>query len=209
MSSEQSKYPLLVHCSLFTWSLVFITMNPLIILQKYYDPRSRGYQILVEHSEQVRDMALKIAAAKPELGIDQKFIAEAAMLHDIGYFLVNLPELDYHGQEVPLRHGILGREILDKEGLPRHALVAERHTGCGTSKEQIITRHLPLPPRNLIPQTVEEELISYCDKFFTKGDLNKINTIDEIVAKLNTHDPSEVDYFFKLQQKFNIDKNNN
>jgi uncharacterized protein len=71
---------------------------------------------------------------------------------------------------------------LEKEGYPGHALVCERHVGTGLSKEDIIRQKLPLPHRDMLPVSLEEQIICFADKFFTKkgGELRRERTLDEI-----------------------------
>jgi hypothetical protein len=71
----------------------------------------------------VSDKALAIARMHPELNLDTRFVEEAAMLHDIGIYLCNAPEIDCHGEAEYICHGYLGADILRREGLPKHALV--------------------------------------------------------------------------------------
>ena len=68
-------------------------MQPLDIIRKYYKPDTALYDTLVCHSTAVRDKALTLAARHPELHIDTAFVAEAAMLHDIGIFETNAPNI--------------------------------------------------------------------------------------------------------------------
>ena len=53
------------------------------------------------------------------------------MLHDIGIFLTHAPQIGCHGDKPYICHGYLGRELLEKEGFPRHAIVCETHVGVG------------------------------------------------------------------------------
>ncbi len=53
---------------------------------------------------------------------DRLFIEEAALLHDIGVCQVHAPGLGLHGRHPYIMHGVLGREILEREGYPLHAL---------------------------------------------------------------------------------------
>ena len=55
-----------------------------------------------------------------------------------------------------------------REGYPRHARVCERHTGAGLSEKEIVGQHLPLPHQDFLPETLEEKLICYADKFYSK-----------------------------------------
>lgn len=139
------------------------------LLRKYTAGNPDLYKLLTAHSEAVTRKALAIADAKTELGVDREFLQEAAMLHDIGVGLCDAPSIHCHGTEAYIRHGILGARILRAEGLPRHARVAERHTGSGITAGYIREKGLPLPQEDFLPETVEEKLICYADKFFSKS----------------------------------------
>ena len=147
-------------------------MNPLTIIHKYYAPDSELYRILVAHSVLVTTKALSIATEfqnrHPEAEVDLTFVAEAAMLHDIGIYRCHSPKIHCTGNEPYIRHGVAGREILEGEGLPRHGLVCERHIGAGISKEDIRRQALPLPLRDYLPVSIEEKIICLADKFFSK-----------------------------------------
>ena len=90
-------------------------MDPIKIIQKYYSIDSKTYQLLISHSEAVTKKALEIAKHVPHLHPDLKFIQEATMLHDIGIFLTDAPDLGCSGDKPYICHGYLGREILEKE----------------------------------------------------------------------------------------------
>jgi uncharacterized protein len=143
-------------------------MEPLTIIEKYYDNRSRAYDLLVNHSKMVTAKALKIAESLKSQKPDLLFIEDAAMIHDIGIFLTNAPKIGCHGDKPYICHGYLGREIIEREGFPIHALVCERHIGAGISLEDIKKKHLPLPKRDMLPVSIEEQIICFADKFFSK-----------------------------------------
>lgn len=159
-------------------------MNPYEIIAKYYTPESDLYNILVKHSEAVRDKALELAHRHPELGLDLEFIAEAAMLHDIGILETDAPGIKCFGTHKYIEHGYLGAEMMRREGYPRHALVCERHTGTGLKLVDIITRDLPVPHRELCPVTLEEQLICYADKFFSKTRLDSEDSLERVMQKM-------------------------
>ena len=112
-------------------------MLPLDIINKYYSDNEPLRRLLIRHSEDVTNLAIRIASHHPELDIDIDFVREAAMLHDVGIFQTNAPGIHCHGTQPYICHGILGAELLVKEGLPRHARVAERHTGAGITAADI------------------------------------------------------------------------
>ncbi len=138
------------------------------IIHAYIPPDSPVYRIYIPHVSLVTAKALALAK---HLGVSRsrrEFIEEAAMLHDIG-----IARVDRYSQLPPqnipyICHGPLGREILEQEGLPRHALVAERHVGVGISKQEIMDQGLPIPQRDMIPETIEEKIVSWADLFFSK-----------------------------------------
>ena len=153
-------------------------MSPFDIINKYCtDGKLRN--ILLAHSQAVANKALEIANLHPELNLDKGFIEEAALLHDIGIVRVNAPAIECHGTEPYIKHGILGAEILRSEGLERHALVCERHTGTGLTLQQIVEQELPLPHRDMQPVSIEEQIICFADKFFSKTRLDTEKSIEQ------------------------------
>lgn len=177
-------------------------MNPIELIEKYYDRHSRLYTILIDHSKQVCDKALEVAAKHPELKADTRFIEEAAMLHDIGIFLTYAPEIACFGTHKYIEHGYLGAEIVMREGFPRHALVCERHTGLGLSAEQIVVRNLPVPRRDMRPVSLEERIICYADKFFSKSKPAETLQVDKIIKNLQKHDPRAESLFLEWHSAF-------
>ena len=177
-------------------------IDPLLIIDKYYPKGSSLRFILLTHSEQVKNKALAIAKKHPELKIDTQFVAEAAMLHDIGIFLCDSPRIFCHGNHKYIEHGYLGSDLLKSEGLPKHALVCERHTGVGLTLETIIKANLPLPHREMLPVSIEERLICYADKFYSKSQLDEAHSIERIRTHLGHYGISEVEKFDKWHQLF-------
>ena len=139
------------------------------IIEKYYPPGSIGYKIYLRHCTAVTELALKIARAQPQLKADEEVIEFGGMLHDIGIFFTNAPEISCFGELPYLAHGYMGRELLEKEGLSHIAPVCERHIGVGISLEDIKNYNLPVPLRDMTPQTIEEKIICYADKFYSKS----------------------------------------
>ncbi len=150
------------------------------LIEKYYDANDELKHILLVHSKSVADKALAIASAHPELHLNRDFLLDAAMLHDIGIVKTNAPGIKCYGSEPYICHGVIGAEMLRAEGLPLHARVCERHTGAGLSLNEIITQHLPLPHIDLLPETLEEKVICYADKFFSKSNLEREKTVEQV-----------------------------
>ncbi len=183
-----------------------LKLEPLVLIEKHYEKGSTLYHTLVDHSEHVKNKALEIAFHHPEFQLDKQFIAEAAMLHDIGIYLCNAPRIHCHGKFSYIEHGYLGANILRQEGLYKHALVCERHTGVGISLEMIIQQQLPLPHRDLLPVTFEEQVICYADKFFSKTNTDETHSLQHIRSSLKKFGESQVIQFNNWNLLFEGDR---
>ncbi|MCK4502272.1 MAG: phosphohydrolase [Desulfuromonadales bacterium] len=181
-------------------------MNPEKLIHKYYRKNKLAETILLEHSRMVTSRALKISNFLQSQGIavDQNFVAEAAMLHGIGIVFTDTPELGCNGNGSYLQHGIRGKEILLQEGLPQHARVCERHIGVGLTATEIRQQNLPLPGHDMLPETIEEQIISYADLFYSKNRDNRNfeKSPDEVRAKLKQYGANKVDIFNQWLAKF-------
>lgn len=165
------------------------------IIEKYYSDNPPLKELLLLHSRLVADKALMIVDAHPELGADRQFVEEASMLHDIGIFLTDAEPIHCYGKYHYLCHGYLGADLLREEGLPRHALVAERHTGTGLTLKQILERDLPVPHRDMIPVSIEEKIICFADKFFSKTKGEEVKTVEQAVHSLEKFGAEGVETF--------------
>lgn len=160
-------------------------MNVKEIIDRYYPCENELKNIYMVHARAVADFALGLARKHPELELDEAFIYEAAMLHDIGIFLTDAPRIHCYGSEEYLCHGYMGAELLRSIGLERHARVCERHTGTGLTKEVIERNGWNLPVKDFVPETLEEQLICFADKFFSKTKfLHEPRTFEQVVESM-------------------------
>ena len=162
-------------------------MNALAIINKYYSEENELKHILLTHSRSVADKALQIAVKHPELHLDTGFLEEAALLHDIGIFMTDASGIQCFGTHPYICHGYLGSELLMKEGYPRHALVCERHTGAGMSLQSIIEQDLPIPHRDMVPVSMEEQVICFADKFFSKTHLDREKSVEKALKSISRY----------------------
>ncbi|MBW2654484.1 MAG: HD domain-containing protein [Deltaproteobacteria bacterium] len=182
-------------------------MDPLFIIEKFYTPGTKSYQILVEHSQIVTEKSLEIAKTLTHLTPDFNFIKKAAMLHDIGIYLTRADSIGCNGEVPYICHGYLGRMLLDEQGLPpEYGLVCERHTGAGITKENIISNGLPLPQRDMVPISLEEKIVCVADKYHSKNQKNadkKITTI-QIIKELERINKDHAKRFSVWAQEFKL-----
>ena len=164
-----------------------LNMDPVALIEKYYPNDSEPHFILMRHSLAVAGKAMEIIEKHPGLFLDTRFVYEAAMLHDIGIFMTDAPDNHCHGDKPYICHGYLGADLLRREGFPRHALVCERHTGAGLSLEQIERENLPVPHRDMVPVSLEEQLICFADKFYSKTRLGTEKPLEKVRKSLKKY----------------------
>ena len=172
------------------------------IIDKYYPADDELRRVLLQHSRQVADRCLQIVRKHRELPVDVQFLEEAAMLHDIGICRCHAPSIFCNGTEPYIRHGVIGGELLRAEGFPRHARVAERHTGTGLTVEAIERQQLPLPIQDFSPETLEEELVCYADKFYSKSRPDRVLTVLETAQSLEKFGHEGVEKFLEWSRLF-------
>lgn len=171
-------------------------MDYLSIIHKYYPEDNELRRLLLRHSRQVADRALKIAESHPEWNVDREFLEDAAMLHDIGIIGCDAPGIYCYGTEPYIRHGQIGGQMLrqlDMPGLSADrvealARVAERHTGTG------------LPGWE--PETLEEQVICYADKFYSKSSPDREKTIEQAAQSLRKFGEAGVVKFLAWAERF-------
>ena len=145
-------------------------------------------RLLIKHSRDVADKALRIVDAHPELHLDRQSVEDGALLPDIGIFLTAAPGTHCPGTRPYIEHGRAGGELLRKEGYEALARVCERHTGTG------------LP--GFEPETMEEQVICYADKFFSKSHPERERTVEQTAQSLRKFGEEGVEKFMKWAKMF-------
>ena len=177
------------------------------LLRKFYKEDSISFNYLYPHSKSVAELALKIANNNLDKNPDLDFIYEAAMLHDIGIYMCKARNIGCYGNYPYIAHGSLGRQLMIKEGYPEIGLVCERHVGVGISLEDIRKNSLPIPERDMMPVSLEEKIICYADKFYSKDQKkpDKPKSIEKILTKLSRHSPEKPEIFKGFMDEFGYD----
>jgi uncharacterized protein len=102
------------------------------------------------HIRTVETVALRISD-EVDIPIDRDLIRLGALLHDIGRMYTQ-----------GIGHALAGADMLRRRGIDeRIALIVERHTGAGISKEEASS--LGLPEKDYLPETPEEKIVAYSD----------------------------------------------
>jgi uncharacterized protein len=182
-------------------------LDPLALLEKHFDGNQAALDIVYRHSRMVADKALTIAKRVKLNGLDLEFIEQAALLHDIGVSRVYAPKLHCFGSAPYICHGIIGRRLLEAEGLPLHALVCERHIGVGLSTADIAVQKLPLPAREMSPMNDCERIVALADLFYSKkgGELDREKSTAQVRSDLLKFGEAKVAIFENWLNDFGLE----
>lgn len=182
-----------------------MNIDPIVLIERHYPPGTLSHRVMLAHGREVAELAAAVAARVARHStVDLDFVVEAAWLHDIGIGLTATPRLGCQGKAPYIAHGILGADLLRQAGLPRHALVSERHIGVGLTVGDIDRQRLPLPRRDMSPQALEEEIIAYADLFFSKqtDGPGGPRTAAEVRAKLGRFGDGKIAIFDRWHARF-------
>ncbi|VVB61497.1 HD domain protein [uncultured archaeon] len=136
------------------------------LLKKYKVPQN-----VIAHCMKVNEVAMFLARKMKERGekVNPELVNAASLLHDLD----KIEDIRNGGG----RHGVLSREILEKEGYPEVGKIAEKHT-----------MHTILKTDCLL--TLEEKIVFYADK---RVKHDKIVSLDERFGYLRKTYPQYLD----------------
>jgi len=110
---------------------------------------------VINHIELVTKKALEIGETLKKKGFDVnlKLLEMGGYLHDIGRSVTH-----------DLSHAVESGEILREYGFTEPVIrLVENHIGAGITAEE--AKRLGLPVKDYIPETLEEKILAYADKF--------------------------------------------
>ncbi len=134
-----------------------------------------------KHCMTVARLAVDIADKIKKNGhkVDKKLVELGALLHDIGRAITN----------DPFQHFIKSAYIIRQEGLDeRIAKVAERHFSAGLDQED--AKKLGLPPKNYIPETLEEKIVSFSDNLVFDSEIKTFNDFMKRLEEIDRVNPT-------------------
>lgn len=125
---------------------------------------------VIKHSKAVNLSAISLSknlSKKFDIDIDMDLVGKGALLHDIGRCMTD-----------GIYHAVIGAEILKSEEYPLEIIkIVERHIGAGIPKEEAI--ELGLPPKDFMPQTLEEKIVAHADNLLHVDQEVDINFVIE------------------------------
>ncbi|MEU7694711.1 HD domain-containing protein [Microbispora hainanensis] len=175
-------------------------------LHARHAPTEEAFDLVYTHCEIVCAIALQLAdrADRAGLDVDADVVRAGSLLHDVGVYLLYDEDgrLDHAGY---VRHGVLGHELLRKEGFPeRLCRFCSHHTGVGISRDDVLRQGLPLPSRDYLAESAEERLVMFADKFHSKTDPPRFVTADTYAAHVRRYGDDKAEAFASMCAAFGV-----
>lgn len=179
-------------------------INDIERLHHKYAPNERVYDLVYGHCQVVSEIALWCAQnASSETEVDIELLESAALLHDIGTYILFDDNGKVANQRLYPQHAILGAKIILDEGVdPRIASIIETHVLLGLTKQEIIDTPWFLPARDYVPKTIEGELLCYADRFHSKHPT--FNGYDNFLSGLKERLPLQAKKFEMWSHRFGV-----
>ena len=133
---------------------------------------------VIRHCNAVADLALELARHHRD-SVDERLVFKGALLHDLG-------RAQSHG----IDHGVAGGAMARALGLNDEIVrIIERHIGAGLTAAE--AEMLGLPPRDLLPETLEEKIVAHADNLIVGWKRTSINSaIADLKAELGESHPA-------------------
>jgi uncharacterized protein len=170
-------------------------------LHERHAPTPGALDLVYTHCVIVCEIAEQLHA-RSGVDADMELVRAGSLLHDVGVYRLydDAGQLDHANY---IRHGVLGYELLQEEGLPGVICrFASHHTGVGLSREDVIRQELPLPLADYLADTVEERLVMYADKFHSKTTPPTLVAADEYAARVRRFGEDKVAAFEAMRATF-------
>jgi uncharacterized protein len=168
-------------------------------LHRDHAPTREAFESVHTHCELVCQVAEQLLDG---LDVDGDLVRAGALLHDIGVYRLYSPagELDTSDY---VRHGVLGHELLAELGFPEPIRrFASRHTGVGITRDDVRRQSLPIPEDDYLPESIEEELVMYADKFHSKRTPPVFVSGDSYAATVGRWGADKETAFAALRQRY-------
>lgn len=147
---------------------------------------------VINHIEMVTKKTLEIGRRLKERGfdVDLELLEIGSYLHDIGRSVT-------HG----VSHAVESAKIIKELGFSEPVIrLVERHVGAGITAEE--AERLGLPKKDYVPETLEEKILSYGDKFLESELVFKTINGEQIVERKDIECDSIESTLERFRKKF-------
>lgn len=149
---------------------------------------------VIDHVEKVTRKALKIGKKLKKKGfeIDLELLEAGGYLHDVGRSITH-----------DVKHGMESGRIVKESGFSEPVVnLVERHIGAGITAGE--ADKLGLPKKDYIPETIEEKILAYADKFLESELVFKTVNGEQIVERKDVEYDSIEPTLNRFRKKFGM-----
>ncbi|MDT3723840.1 HD domain-containing protein [Streptomyces sp. DSM 41972] len=171
-------------------------------LHEKHAPTAEAFTSVHRHCELVWGVAEQLLESPRLAHLDAGLVRAGCLLHDIGVYRLYGEDgrLDHAHY---IRHGLLGQELLEREGYSAALCrFCSHHTGVGLTRQDVVCQDLPVPPADYLAETPEERLVMYADKFHSKSRPDRFLTPDAYAARVRRFGEDKVTAFEALREEF-------
>ncbi len=181
-----------------------LTIKEIERYHRKYAPNDKVYELVYGHCQIVAEIALWCAGnIQKDIFVDIELLRSAALLHDIGTYILFNDDGKVVNERLYPQHAILGAKIIYDEGLDqRISDLVSTHILMGLSKEEVIATNWSLPEHNYEPQSIEGEILCYADRFHSKHPT--FNDYDTFLDRLKKSLPIQAEKFELSSERFGI-----
>ena len=177
------------------------TDDRILALHERFAPHRAALDLVWTHCGIVARLAAQVVQ-RLDAPVDARLVRAGALLHDIGVYELydSRGDLD-HGRYV--RHGVLGHELLRRVGLPEALCrFCSCHTGVGITADDVVAQRLPLPVRDYVATSLEEQVVMYADTFHSKTAPPVFVTAPTYARQLRAFGAGKVALFEGMVERF-------
>jgi uncharacterized protein len=170
-------------------------------LHERYAPTAEAFESVYTHCLIVCAVAEQLLEHhRPAL--EAQLVRAGCLLHDIGVYRLYDPagKLDHANY---IQHGVLGHELLRDLGFPEEICrFCSHHTGMGLTRDDVLRQALPIPARDYLAESGEEQLVMYADKFHSKTTPPVFVTADTYAMNVRAFGADKATAFASLRQRY-------
>lgn len=173
-------------------------------LHKKYAPNEAMFQEVYGHCRIVWSVAKNLIESH-HIVVDEEVIKAGCLLHDIGVYKLWDPVTNEMNWKKYTSHAVLGEALLKSESIAKALCnIVLHHAGVGISRSDVITRRLSIPARDYFPETIEERLVMYADKFHSKSAPTSFYSVEGYRDYSKKFGDDNVARFDKLVEEFGV-----
>jgi uncharacterized protein len=168
-------------------------------LHEKHAPTREAFEAVYTHCQIVCRIAEQLLDGR---GLDADLVRAGCLLHDIGVYRLYDADGDLDRAHY-MRHGVLGHGLLAEEGFTDTICrFCSCHVGMGLSRDDVRHQRLPIPVADYLPESAEERLVMYADKFHSKARRPTFVTADSYAGDIGRFGADKVATFTSMREEF-------